>query len=93
MQNSPIPLEEVYEKRISRLEGRDLVAGKERIPHDRYQWPLVLALACLLVEFGLRERRGARALPNERAVPPARAVAFKNSRSVTTGTRDTGEAA
>jgi Ca-activated chloride channel family protein len=54
---SPIPLEELFEKRISRLEARELFAGKERIPHDRYQWPLVLAAACMLVEAALRERR------------------------------------
>ncbi len=54
---SPIPLEELYEKRISRLEGRELFAGKERTPHDRYQWSLVLAIACMLVEAALRERR------------------------------------
>lgn len=54
---SAIPLQELYEKRISKLEGRELLAGKERIPHDRYQWPLVLAAACLLGEAALRERR------------------------------------
>ncbi|MAF65929.1 MAG: hypothetical protein CMJ84_09780 [Planctomycetes bacterium] len=57
---SAIPLEELYEKRISKLESRDLWAGKVRIPHDRYQWPLVLAVGCMLVEAGLRERRGGR---------------------------------
>ncbi len=93
VQNSPIPLEEIYEKRISRLEGRDLVAGKERIPHDRFQWPLVLALACMLVEFGLRERRGARALPNERAVPPPGSLAGRSAPANLARTRDTGEAA
>lgn len=56
-ESSPIPLEELYEKRISKLEGRELFAGKERIPHDRFQWPLVLAAACLIGEAGLRERR------------------------------------
>lgn len=54
---SPTPLEELYEKRISKLEGRELFAGKERIPHDRYQWPLALAALCLVAEAGLRERR------------------------------------
>lgn len=56
--SSPTPLEEIYDKRISKLEGRELFAGKERIPHDRFQWPLALAAACMLIEFGLRERRG-----------------------------------
>ena len=54
---SPIPLEELYEKRVSKLEGRELFAGKERIPHDRFQWPLVIAAACLLGEAALREKR------------------------------------
>jgi Ca-activated chloride channel homolog len=65
---SPVPLLELYEKRISKLEGRELFAGKERIPHDRYQWPLALAAACLLAEAGLRERR-----PNERRAVAAAA--------------------
>jgi hypothetical protein len=56
-ESSPVPLEELYEKRISRLEGRELFAGKERIPHDRFQWPLVLGAVCLLGEMALRERR------------------------------------
>ena len=55
---SPTPLEELYDKRISQLEGRELFAGKERIPHDRYQWPLALAAGCMLIEASLRERRG-----------------------------------
>ncbi len=57
VENSPFPLQEIYEKRIGRLEARELFAGKERIPHDRYQWPLVLGAACLLGAAGLRERR------------------------------------
>ncbi len=60
IENAPFPLEEIYNKRIARLEGRELEAGKERIPHDRYQWPLVLSAACLLASLGLRERRGTR---------------------------------
>jgi Ca-activated chloride channel family protein len=56
-ESSAIPLEELYEKRISQLESRDLWAGKVRIPHDRFQWPLVLAIGCMLIEASLRERR------------------------------------
>jgi len=52
-----LPLEEIYEKRISRLERRQLQDGKERIPHDRYQWSLVLAFLCMFGEVSLRERR------------------------------------
>jgi Ca-activated chloride channel family protein len=56
--SSPTPLEELFEKRIAKLEGRQLFAGKERIPHDVYQWPLALAALCMILEAGLRERRG-----------------------------------
>ena len=56
-ETSPFPLEELYEKRISKLDARDLWAGKARVPHDRYQWPLVIALACMVTGYGMRERR------------------------------------
>lgn len=60
---SAAPLEELYQMRISRLEGRDLQGGKEWVPHDRFQWVLVLALVCMLLESGLRERIGRRRAP------------------------------
>lgn len=50
------PLEELYQMRISRLEGRELAGGEEFVPHDRFQWVLVLTLLCMLAEGGLRER-------------------------------------
>jgi len=56
-EGAAFPLQEIYDKRISKLETRELFAGKERIPHDRYQWPLVLGALCLLASSGLRERR------------------------------------
>jgi Ca-activated chloride channel homolog len=70
-EGSAFPLQELYEKRIAKLETRELFAGKERIPHDRYQWPLVLGALGLLGASGLRERRARepRALP---AAAPAR---------------------
>lgn len=57
IENAAFPLDDIYSKRISKLEGRELEAGKERIPHDRFQWPLALGAACLLVSLGLRERK------------------------------------
>jgi Ca-activated chloride channel family protein len=57
VEESATPLEELYAERITGLEGRALEGGKERVPHDRYQWPLALALLCMLGEAGLRERR------------------------------------
>lgn len=53
---SVTPLEELYEKRVTRLEGVELGSGEEWVPHDRYQWALALAAACMLGELGLRER-------------------------------------
>ncbi len=58
---SAFPLEEIYRERVAKLEGREYSAGEERVPHDRFQWALVAAAACMLVESGLRETRPARA--------------------------------
>jgi len=72
---SATPLEELYIARINRLEGRELDGGVEYVPHDRYQWFLAAAAACMLVEAGLRERRRVK----QRA---ARAASAHESRGV-----------
>jgi Ca-activated chloride channel family protein len=54
---SVLPLEQLYDRVISQEDGRDVVDGKERIPQDRYQWPLAFGLVALLAELALRERR------------------------------------
>lgn len=64
---SPTPLEDLYERRIMRLEGRELDSGQEWLPHDRFQWFCVLAFGCILAESALRERR-----PRPRRRRPAR---------------------
>jgi Ca-activated chloride channel family protein len=69
---SALPLEEIHEKRLSRLEGRELGGGKEKIPHDRYQWPLVLGVLCMLGAAGLSEKR-----PGSRARRATTAVVTK----------------
>lgn len=58
--SSPTPLEELYDLRIARIEGRELEGAVEYVPHDRFQWFLVAAFACMVVEGALRERRRAR---------------------------------
>ena len=63
VENSPTPLADLYRARISKLEGRDLENGMRRVPYDRFQWVLGLAMACMLVETSLRERRGRRGEP------------------------------
>jgi len=55
--SSAAPLEELYEKRISRLEAREVQGGQEFVPHDRFQWFLGVAAICMLGAAGLRERR------------------------------------
>ena len=54
------PLETLYHQNMSHLEGREVVGGQKRIPHDRFQWPLGLGLVCMIVEAGLREQRRVR---------------------------------
>ena len=56
-ESTTTPLEYIYERSISRMDRRELDGGVERVPHDRYQWTLVLALVCIVGEVGLRERR------------------------------------
>ena len=53
-----LPLEELYERAIAGMEGRDIVDGKERVPRDRYQWVLALALLVLVFEGSMRETNG-----------------------------------
>ncbi len=54
---TPLALEKLHDRHIATLEGRAYEQGKEKIPHDRYQWPLVLALVCMLIEVSMPERR------------------------------------
>ncbi len=56
-QNSPAPLSELFRYRISDLEAREVEAGLERVPIDRYQWPLGFAFLVLLWELSMAERR------------------------------------
>ncbi len=52
-----LALERIHGAYISNLEGRAYQQGKQKIPHDRFQWPLAVALGCMLVELSLRDRR------------------------------------
>jgi Ca-activated chloride channel family protein len=54
---TPLALEKLFDRYIANLEGRTYDQGREKIPHDRYQWPLVLALLCMLGEAALSESR------------------------------------
>jgi Ca-activated chloride channel family protein len=56
-EESPTALEDLYRARITRLAGREIEGGERRVPYDRFQWPLALALACLLAEAALGAQR------------------------------------
>jgi len=58
--DSATPLEEIYHKRIGKLDRREMGGGDERVPHDRYQWALVPGVLLALLALGTRERRPAR---------------------------------
>ncbi len=72
---APFPLERLYAEHMGRLEGRELWAGKMRIPHDRFQWPLALALVCMASAAGLRERVPGESRRAGRAAPATRGAA------------------
>lgn len=54
---TPLALEKMYDRYIAAMEGRSYDSGREEIPHDRYQWPLFLAILCMFAEVVLSERR------------------------------------
>lgn len=58
-ESSPTPLEDLFEQRVAELDVREVTDGVRRVPRDRYQWPLALALLLVMAESGLRERRRA----------------------------------
>ncbi|MDF1836359.1 MAG: VWA domain-containing protein [Planctomycetota bacterium] len=54
-----LPLEQLYKRGFSRLQGRQYEQGFERVESDRFQWPLLMALILLAMEacVGGRLRR------------------------------------
>ncbi|MBI1381906.1 MAG: VWA domain-containing protein [Planctomycetaceae bacterium] len=59
-ESSPTPLEELYRRRIANMEGRGFEGGIERLPLDRYQWPLAAAVLLLGLSYLVGLRRGER---------------------------------
>jgi len=51
----------IYERALAPLPKEELASRMRRVPIDRYQWPLALAILCLALEPLLRERRSRRA--------------------------------
>jgi Ca-activated chloride channel family protein len=65
-EEAPTALEDLYRARITRLQGREIEGGERRVPYDRFQWPLALALLCFLAELLVGARRGSRAAEPQR---------------------------
>ena len=59
VEGAVLGLERLYREGISTLDGQVYDQGMERIPHDRFQWPLVLAILCMGASMLLSERRPA----------------------------------
>lgn len=60
-EEAPTALEDLYRARVSRLEGREIEGGERRVPYDRFQWPLALAVLCFALELLVRVQRPRRA--------------------------------
>ncbi|HEX6885563.1 MAG TPA: VWA domain-containing protein [Planctomycetota bacterium] len=60
-EEAPTALEDLYRARVSRLQGREIEGGERRVPYDRFQWPLALAVLCFGLELLVRVQRPRRA--------------------------------
>ena len=49
---------DLYRGPIEAVERVETMGGTSRVPHDRYQWPLLAAVLLVTIEGALRERRG-----------------------------------
>ncbi|MES2468873.1 MAG: VWA domain-containing protein [Verrucomicrobiota bacterium] len=73
-------LDSIYREKLRLVPKNELEGRMEKIPLERYEWPLALALLCLIMEFLLPDRRRpakAAALPSaarRHAVPGQTAV-------------------
>lgn len=56
-EGSTLNLERLFLAGTAQLEGRTYESGKQRVPHDRFQWPLFLAVILLVLRTPFRERR------------------------------------
>lgn len=61
-----LPLEQLYKRGFSRLQGRQYEQGFERVESDRFQWPLILALLLLVLEACVSGRQRNREEPQTR---------------------------
>jgi Ca-activated chloride channel family protein len=50
-------LEAIYREKLSLVPKQDLAERMQRVPIERFQWPLMLALILLLAEFAISDRK------------------------------------
>jgi Ca-activated chloride channel homolog len=53
-------LEAIYREKLSLVPKQDLAERMQKIPIERFQWPLVLAFILLLAEFSISDRKRTR---------------------------------
>ena len=69
------PIETLYERGLAPLPKSDNSSKMVRLYHEIYHWPLVLAMACLVLEMFLPHRRRPQADPSATPAPGLPAVA------------------
>ena len=50
-------LETIYQEKLSLVPKQDLAERMQRVPIERFQWPLMLALILLMAEFAISDRK------------------------------------
>ena len=53
-------LEAIYREKLSLVPKQELAERMQRVPIERFQWPLMLALILLLAEFAISDRKRSR---------------------------------
>ncbi len=53
-------LEAIYREKLSLVPKQELAERMQRVPMERFQWPLMLALILLLAEFAISDRKRSR---------------------------------
>ena len=53
-------LDAIYQEKLSLVPKQELAERKQKIPLDRFEWPLLVAFILLLLEFGLSDRKSLR---------------------------------
>jgi Ca-activated chloride channel family protein len=70
------PMDVLYQQALSRIPKSESMTKLTRVFEERYHWPLVIAMALLIVEVFLPERRRVRReLATKAAMPEAAAIA------------------